>query len=125
MMGEVMEVRSAAAYSSAYMIRWKAEELAELQYPHRPGRRLLSVPPEMTAVLLMDKAGVPHDLIARLSYIQPDTLQRRLRVARALMMFPPYAARIEALMGKMPRYDAADVPAIAPAKEARCVAQAG
>lgn len=124
-MGETMQVWSARDYNAAYQLRWKAEEIAGLQYPHKSARRLLTVPPEMTAALLMEKAGVPPALIAKLSYTQPDKLSRRLRVARALLMFPPYAARIEALMEKMPRFDAVDVSASVRAKEIPCAVQTG
>jgi hypothetical protein len=37
--------------------------------------------------------------------VPPDYLRKRLRAATAMMMFPPYAARIEALMAQMPLFN--------------------
>lgn len=119
-----MEVWSAAAFSEAYNLLWKAEELAGVRFP-RGAAGPLSVPAEATAALLMDKAGVPMPLIVKLSSMEQDRLRRWLMVARTLLMFPPYAARIEALMEKMPRFTAVDVFAGAPAKESACAVQTG
>jgi hypothetical protein len=63
------------------------------------------VPREWTAWLLMDKAGMPRELIADPARVPPDYLRKRLRAATAMMMFPPYAARIEALMAQMPLFN--------------------
>lgn len=118
-----MEVWSAAAFGEAYNILWKAEELADARFPRRSGGPRL-LPPEVTAALLMEKSGVPAPLIARTTLMPPDRLRRWLMVARALLMFPPYAARIEGFMEKMPRFTAADAYA-ATAKEAQCAVQTG
>jgi hypothetical protein len=117
-----MEVWSEAAYSAAYRILWQAEGLAGMRYPH-PGRRaLVSVPAHITAALLMSKAGVPTPLIATVSGVAPGRLRRRLAVATALLIFPPYAARIEGLMRDMQHFGTIR-QAGAPAKEAPCAAQ--
>jgi hypothetical protein len=115
-----MEPWSEEAYRDAYTIRWRAEVLAGVQYP--PDRRSnpLWVPPQWTAWLLMDKAGTPRELIARICYADPLLVKRRLRLAWALMLFPPYAARIEALMRTVPRWGGG--PASPTAKEAVCAA---
>jgi hypothetical protein len=119
-----MHMFSPEASGDALMIKWRAEALAGMHWPHRYRRRVLpSVPRQWTAWLLMDKAGVPRDLIAYHARAHRDYLSKRLLAATAMMILPPYAARIEALMQQMPRFPvvANDLSAL----EARCVVQAG
>jgi hypothetical protein len=116
-------MRDRQAYQEAYNMRWKAEELAGVQYPAKARGGLLSVPVEWTAALLMDKAGVPLSLIAYVSCEEEKRLRRQLIVAKALLMFPPYAARIETLMEKMPIWAAAPGLDTTPAKEGACAEQ--
>jgi hypothetical protein len=109
----------------ACVVEWQAEALAGLHWPQRGRVGFLSIPAQWTAWLLMEKAGVPRDLIAHISHTNPRDIRRRVTVAKAAMLFAHYAARVEALMRRMPRYGAAHVPATRPAKEAGCAAQHG
>jgi hypothetical protein len=118
-----MDPYSEQVHEAAYSVRWQAERLAGVHAPRR--RSPLSVPAEWTACLLMDKAGVPQPLIATVSAADPQRLGRHLMVVKALMMFPHYAARIEALMRNMPRFGANETPSLKPAREAACAVQAG
>jgi hypothetical protein len=112
--------------SNALAVKWQAEALAGLRWPQRSRRPvLLSVPPQWTAWLLMAKAGMPREVIARQNRLPLDHLQRRLRAAIAMMMLPPYAARVEALMAEMPRFEAQQNATPMRAREARCAVQAG
>ncbi len=109
---------SEAAYSLAWMAHWQAKTLAGA---HRVFRRRspLSVPPDWTAWLLMDKAGVPRALIAYCGNAAPERVTRCLRLAKALMIFAPYAARVESLAAQMPRF-ALDAHAEPTAPEVLC-----
>jgi hypothetical protein len=89
-------------YASATALKWRAEYLVALGRATHGGA--LTVPLAWTAFLLMDKAGVPRALVAELSETSPAALAKRIRAARALMIFPPFAARIERLMRSMPRF---------------------
>ena len=120
-----MDRFSETACSDALAIRWAAERLAGMWRVRHGRPKLPMVPMQWTAWLLMDKAGVPRELIAEMSRVSVDHLGRRLLAATAMMMFPPYAARIEALAAQMPRFGNADIAQPAPAKGARCAAQAG
>jgi hypothetical protein len=103
---------SDADYARAWQIYWTAARLADAHGSYQRGCRTFSVPPHWTAWLLMDKAGVPRPLIAH-SFNVPEThLNSRLRAAKLLLMWAPYAARIEALMDQVPDF--------APALEAAC-----
>ncbi len=109
------------AMRDAYLVQWQAEMAARCYWPYRPGDKATPwVPAHWTAWLLMHKAGLPHHMIAYLARVDDGFLRRRLAVATALMMFPPYAARIEKLMQDMPRYAAAHASGPCPAKEAPC-----
>jgi hypothetical protein len=100
---------------AAWRLRWRAYALTGAhRIAPRPGP--LSVPPQWTAWLLMDKAGVPRSLIARTAGIDPALLERRLRLAKAMLIFAPYAARVEALMRSMPAF-------AEPVPEAACAGQ--
>ena len=99
------DLYSEDALSAALAAKWQAEALAGLRWwrqTDRPG--LLSVPAEWTAWLLMHKAGVPRELIASCAGVHLDHVTRRLRLATAMMIFAPYAARIEALARRMPAF---------------------
>jgi hypothetical protein len=123
--GREMESYSEAAYSDAYRVCWRAEALAGVQYPQKGRKALLRVPSEWTACLLMEKAGVPLRLIEQVMIVDQKSLGRRLLIVKALMMFAPYAARIENLMKDMPRYGAVQPPVLKPAREAACAVQIG
>ena len=98
-----------------------AERLAGAQWWGREGKgRPMAILPQWTAWLLMEKAGVPRDLIAYVSMADGGELSRRLLLTKALLLWPPYAARIEALARKMPRFSAPQLPAPRSAKEAAC-----
>jgi hypothetical protein len=116
-----LERYSDAEIAEATVVRWRAEAQASLYWPRR-GQSTLWVPAQWTAWLLMQKAGVPAELIAYVCRADPRTVRKRLGAARWLMLLPAYAASIEALMQGMPRYGA---PATRPAKEARCAVPAG
>jgi hypothetical protein len=120
-----MDRFSEEACSDAMVIKWTAERLAGI-WRIRDGRpKLPSIPRQWTAWLLMDKAGVPRELIADACRVPVDRLGKRLLAATAMMMFPPYAARIEALMEQMPRFGAAPAHRRSPVKEAACAVRAG
>jgi hypothetical protein len=101
---------SLADYARAWHLHWQAMRLAGAYRPRGP----LSLPPRWTAGLLMDKAGVPRELIAGTLNVDRKRLDQRLRVATLLMVFAPYGARIEALRQQMPAF------AERPALEAAC-----
>jgi hypothetical protein len=103
--GAEMDRDSEMMSSNVLVVKGRAQELAGLtrrQWNNRAG--VPSVPREWTAWLLMAKAGMPQELIADPARVPPHYLRKRLRAATAMMMFPPYAARIEALMAQMPRF---------------------
>jgi hypothetical protein len=121
-----MDRYSEATCSNALVVRMRAEALAGLRWPSRQRKRMpLAVPPRWTAWLLMDKAGVPRELIAQQHRLPLPDLRKRLRAATAMMMFPPYAARIEALMAQMPPFDAPETVRSIAARGTQCAAQAG
>lgn len=68
------------------------------------GRSMFRMPPHWTAQLLMHKAGVPQEFIAKTFDIDPDRIRQRLLMMMGLMILAPYAAEIEALMARMPAY---------------------
>ncbi len=89
-------------YARARLVKWRAESLAVLGRRAREGR--FSVPQRWVAWLLMEKAGVPRALIAELWECPELDVVKYLRVAKAMMLFPPFAARIEYLMRTMPNF---------------------
>jgi hypothetical protein len=102
-------------------IQWQAESVAGVHGPQRGNAAPLSVPPLFTAWLLMSKAGVPVDVVAYVAHVELRKVQRGLLVAKALLIWPPYAARVEKLMQMIPRYTGGrGVPAWR-AKGAPCV----
>lgn len=106
-------------YSRAWVLCWSARYLAGCSRVYPP-RKALSVPPEWTALLLMDKAGVPRELIEHTFVIGPKYLEKRLRTATLLMIYPPYAARIERLGARMPKFREAQAIALPAPEEAAC-----
>ena len=125
MVGRDMDRYSEAVVSEACRVQWQAEALAGLYWPQRGRVGFLSVPAQWTAWLLMEKAGLPRDVMAFVSHADERDIRRRVTVAKAAMIFAHYAARIEGLMERMPRYGTAHVPVTRPAREAACVAPAG
>ena len=103
---------SNADYARAWQIYWTAVRLTRAHGSYLRHSRTFSVPPHWTAWLLMDKAGVPRPLIAYTFNVPRKHLDSRLRAAWLLLMWAPYAAKIEALMNTMPDF--------APALEATC-----
>src|SRR5262245_32325952 len=120
-----MERYSDEAFRDAWLVQCDAEKLAGVKWYHLGRRGLFAVLPQWTAWLLMEKAGVPCDLIATMAYVDLRQVRHGLLVTKALLVWPPYAARIEGLMRQMPRHGAAHGPALQPAKEGRCAARLG
>jgi hypothetical protein len=116
-----MEPYSEEAYRDAWLVQVDAEALAGVKWFQRGSDNLMAVLPRWTAWVLMEKAGVPVDLIALVVYVDLRSVRRGLLAAKALMMWPPYAANIENLMLRMPRYGAAHVPVLKPVRERKCV----
>jgi hypothetical protein len=121
MKGRGMERYSKAAMRDACIVQSKADLLARGQWwqQRKPGSS--SALSQWTAWLLMEKAGMPRELIAFVSYVDERHITHGLLVVKAWMVWPPYAARIEALMRQMPNYGTAHLPA----RGAPCAAQAG
>jgi hypothetical protein len=123
--GETMDGFSASAVHAALDAKCQAERLARVTWWHLRRGGSIPVLPRWTAWLLMRRAGIPLELIAHVCETDARYIRRRLTAAAALMLWPPYGARIEALMRNMPRFGAAELPELKPAKEAACVAQTG
>jgi hypothetical protein len=102
-------------------IQWQAESLAGVRWPLRGRVGALSVPPLFTAWLLMAKAGVPVEVVAYVSHVDLRKVQRGLLVAKALLIWPPYAARVEKMMRMIPRYTGGCAVPAWRAKGAPCV----
>jgi hypothetical protein len=116
-----MERYTEEVLRDACEIQWQAESIARMRRPQRDRGGVVSVPPLFTAWLLMSKAGVPVDVVAYVSQVDLRKVQRGLLVAKALLLWPPYAARVEKMMHKIPRYGGGrGVPAWR-AKGAPCV----
>ncbi len=95
-----MDVESERFASAAHQVKWEADRLALLHMPEQI-RKGDFVPKQWTAWLLMEKAGMPRHLVARHVGIPEKHIARRVRAATALMMWPPYAAMIDDLKGRM------------------------
>jgi hypothetical protein len=123
--GRDLERYSAEEIGEARAVRWLAEAQASFYWPRRGQNKAPWVPAQWTAWLLMEKAGVPRELIAFVCEADPREVRKRLRLTKCLMLLPPYAARIEELKQPIPRYRAPRVPTLKPAREAACAVQAG
>jgi hypothetical protein len=119
-----MERYSEEVIRDACVVQWQAEMLAGLYWPQRGKVGPLLVPAQWTAWLLMRKAGMPFDVMAYVSQADERFIRRRVTVAKAAMLFAHYAARIERLTQRMPRFGAAHVPATRSAREGSCAARA-
>ena len=116
-----MERFSEEALQDACQVQWQADAVAGAHWPKRGKAGALAVPPRFTAWLLMSKAGMPADVVAYVSHAELRKVQRGLLVAKALLIWPPYAARVETMMRNVPRYTGeSGVPAWR-AKGAPCV----
>jgi hypothetical protein len=111
---------SATALEAACLAQCEAEILAGVQ-AQRSARAIVLA--EWTAWLLMDRAGMPRDLIAYVYHTDLTTVTRGLQVATARLIWRPHAARIEKLTEQMPRFGAPHAPATQP-KEAACAVPA-
>jgi hypothetical protein len=116
-----MEAYSEAVRNAAITMRFQANNMVGAYSPVEGWFGRLRVPPHWTAWLLMEKAGMPRDLIADVSHEKEQHLARKLRFARAMLMLPPYAGRIEELSGRLGRFLVAQRPGVARARAVRCV----
>jgi len=89
--------------ASAWACYWQAGEIMDVRV-YLGVRSMFRIPPDWTRQLLMHKAGVPREVIAKAFKDDPDRVRRRLWALVSLMVFAPYAAEIEALMKSMPSY---------------------
>lgn len=108
----------------ACIVQWQAEAQASLYWQGRGQSRAPWVPAQWTSQLMMEKAGVPPELIAYVCHADPREVRKRLRLSKWLMLLPPYATRIEALMQPIRRYGAPHIPTLRSAKEGTCAVQA-
>jgi hypothetical protein len=116
-----MERRSKEAMRHGCIIQSKADLLVRGQWweQRKPGSS--SALSQLTAWPLMERAGMPRDVIVFVSYTDEQHISHGLLVVKAWMVRPSYAARVGALMRQMPNYRMAQRPA----REAPCAAQAG
>jgi hypothetical protein len=117
-----MERFSEETMRDAWLVQIRAEQLAGVDLPRSASNM---VPPRWTAWLLMERAGVPHDLIAHVCRVSPGKIRRRVRRAKLLMLLPPYSAHVFRLTGKMTPFGKPHVPTLKTAQEAACAVQAG
>jgi hypothetical protein len=117
-MADGMERFSGTTLHDAWLVQSQAEMLAGVDQPRSASN---VVPPRWTAWLLMERAGVPHDLIAHVCRVSPDVILRGVRSAKLLMLLPPYSATVFRLTGKMTPFGKPHVPTL----EVACVVQAG
>ena len=117
-----MERFNEVAVRDACIVQWQAEALAGVYLPRKSGDL---VPPRWTAWLLMEKAGVPRDLVAYVCHVEPRQIHKHVRFAKVFMLYAPYAARIEELSEAITPFGAPHVPATRPAREALCPARVG
>jgi hypothetical protein len=89
--------------ASAWACYWQAGDITNTRHA-MGGRSMFGIPPHWTCQLLMHKAGVPREFIAKAFSDDPDRVRRRLWALIGLMIFAPYAAEIEALMKNMLTY---------------------
>src|SRR5262245_4093021 len=107
---------SEAQIRDAGLCAARAEMQAALYWARRASSSQPWVPLDWTTWLLMAKAGVPCELIAYVCEVDPRRLRKRLLAATALMLFAPYAARIEVLMRAMPRFGVPRVTVLRPTR---------
>ena len=120
-----MERYSEQALRDAWLTLCEADKLARVRWYHLGRIGFIAILPQWTAWLLMEKAGVSADLIAAVAYVEPRHVEKGLCIAKALRLWPPYAAHIGKLMLEMPRFGAAVVPALKLVKGGRCAARVG
>lgn len=85
----------------------------------------LLVPPLFTSFLLMSRAGMPVDVIAYVTHVEPRRVRRGIRLASALLIWRPYAARVDEMLNQIPRYTAGRAVPAWRQKEGRCAARLG
>jgi hypothetical protein len=117
-----MERFSGTTLRDAWLVQSQAENLAGVDLP-RSASSL--VPPLWTAWLLMERAGMPRDLIAHVCHVPPGKIRLRVRRAKLLMLLPPYSAHVFRLTGKMTPFGKPHVPTLEPTQEAACAVRAG
>jgi hypothetical protein len=117
-----MERFSGTTLRDACVVQTQAEALAGVYLPRKAAGL---VPPRWTAWLLMERAGVPRDLIAYIYDVPPREIRNGVQRATLLMIWPPYSARVFRLTGEMVPFGAPYVPTLKPAREAACAVQAG
>jgi hypothetical protein len=118
-----MERFSGTTLRNAKLLQSQAETLAGVDLP-RSAASL--VPPLWTVWLLMERAGVPRDLVAHVCHVSPGKIRRGVQKAKLFMLcWPPYSATVFRLAGKMVPFGKSHVPTLKPAREAACAVQAG
>jgi hypothetical protein len=118
-----MERFSGTTLRNAKLVQSQAETLAGVDLP-RSAASL--VPPLWTVWLLMERAGVPRDLVAHVCHVSPGKIRRGVQKAKLFMLcWPPYSATVFRLAGKMVPFGKSHVPTLKPAREAACAVQAG
>jgi hypothetical protein len=117
-----MERFSGTTLRDAWLVQSQAETLAGVDLP-RSAASL--VPPRWTAWLLMERAGVPRDLVAHICHVSPGKIRRGVRTAKLLMLLPPYSAAVFRLTGKMMPFGQPHISTPTPVQEAACAVQAG
>jgi hypothetical protein len=109
--------------SEARNVQRLAETLAGVDLPRNASSL---VPPRWTAWLLMERAGVPHDLIAHVCRVSPGKIRRGVQKAKTFMLFwAPYSTTVFRLMGEMMPFGKPPVPMLKPAREDACAVRAG
>ncbi len=116
-MGDGMDRFGVEAVRDACIVQWQAEALAGVDLPRNS---ISLVPPRWTAWLLMEKAGVPRHLIAYVCHADRRHVRNRIRRARLLMLYPPYAALVERLSEQVCRFGAPHIPTTRRARGATC-----
>jgi hypothetical protein len=117
-----MERFSDVTVRDACLVQSQAEMLAGVYLPRKAAGL---VPPRWTAWLLMERAGVPRDLLAYIYDVSPREIRSGVQRATLLMIWPPYSARVFRLAGMMVPFGTPDVARLKPAREAACAVQAG
>jgi hypothetical protein len=116
-MADGMERFSEVAVRAARRMQSQAEALAGV---HLPRTAAGLAPPRWTAWLLMERAGVPRDLVAHVCHVSPREVRRGVRRAQALMIWPRHAGDVERLSVQMVPFGKVHVPTLKPAREIAC-----